>query len=53
MRGVFNLTEFKETTNTIKEKYNRQTLGAKILSQKGNSPDYFLKSLIFILVIKD
>ncbi len=34
-------------------KYNRQTYGDKIIGQKGNSPDYKLRSLNFSLVDKD
>ena len=37
--GTYSLTEFKETPNAEILKYNRQTLGEKILGQKGNSPD--------------
>ena len=33
----------KQTPNTIKFKYRRQTMGDKIHSLKGNSPDYKIK----------
>jgi len=38
--GNENFTEFIKTSNTKKKILNRQTMGAKIHSQKGNSPDY-------------
>jgi len=31
---------------------SKQTLDAKVLSQKGNSPDLYLRSLNYYLVIK-
>lgn len=34
-------------------RYGRQTCGDKIISQKGNSPDYKLRSLNISLVDKD
>jgi len=37
--GLKHLTEYMETPNTEK-KYNHQTLGAKVKSQKGNSPNH-------------
>jgi len=37
--GDENLTEFIKTSNTSKKILSRQTLGAKIQSQEGNSPD--------------
>jgi len=43
MMGIFlNFTELRKTSNTNK---NKQTQGAKVLSQKGKSPDFKLKSL--------
>jgi len=46
--GVFYFTEFIETSNTSKQILNRQTISAKIYSQKGNSPDYILRPLKII-----
>jgi len=37
--GLKHLSEYMETPNTEK-KNNHQTLGAKVKSQKGNSPDH-------------
>jgi hypothetical protein len=42
--GLKHLAEYMETPNTEK-KYNHQTLGAKVKSQKGNSPDHQLRFL--------
>jgi len=40
--GLKGLTNFLETSNTSK-KDNQQTLGAKVKSQEGNSPDHLLR----------
>jgi hypothetical protein len=42
--GLKHLAEYMETPNTEK-KHNNQTLGAKVKSQKGNSPDHQLRFL--------
>lgn len=34
-----NLTEFNKTSNVNQKNLSRQTVSAKIQSQKGNSPD--------------
>jgi len=39
---LINLTKFLETPKT-KLKNNKQTLGAKVKSRKGNSPDHILR----------
>jgi len=43
--GAKSFTEFIETSNVIKMTLNRQTMSAKIHSQKGNSPNSLLRSL--------
>jgi len=39
---LINLTKFLETPKT-KTQNNKQTLGAKVKSRKGNSPDHILR----------
>ena len=40
MMGTYRFTEFIETSNVNLMTLSRQTVGAKIHSQKGNSPDH-------------
>ena len=46
--GGFGFTKLTETTNAEYLNKGRQTLGAKILSQEGNSPECIIRSLISI-----
>jgi hypothetical protein len=43
--GDISLIDFSKTSNTKKRVLSRQTMNAKIHSQKGNSPDYPLRPL--------
>ena len=43
--GIFYLTDLTETPNMNKRFSSKQTMGAKIHSQEGYSPDYLLRSL--------
>lgn len=49
MMGVLiNFTDFIKTPNYIKKKKGSRTLDDNVLSQKGNSPHYPLRSLIYL-----
>ena len=44
--GGISLTEINQPPNTVDLESRSETMGNKILSRKGNSPDHQLRSLI-------
>jgi len=49
MMGVLiNFTDFIKTQNYVQKRKNSRTLDDNVFSQKGNSPDYLLRSLIYL-----
>ena len=53
MGTLISFTDFIKTQNYIKKKKNSRTLDDNIFSQKGNSPDYLLRSLIYLKVLRN
>ena len=53
MMGILvNFTDFIKTQNYIEKKKNSRTLDDNVFSQEGNSPDYLLRSLIYLEVLR-
>ena len=52
MGALVSFIDFIKTQNYIKKKKNSRTLDDNVFSQKGNSPDYLLRSLIYLKVLR-
>jgi hypothetical protein len=48
MGALISFIDFIKTQNYIKKLQNSRTLDDNVFSQKGNSPDYLLRSLIYL-----